>query len=194
MLGGDNSNLGIYFDVKFERLNDLIDSNFDGYFIDSKRYKLFKEDILFVRNSILKKVAVERLRRSHGDFSASNILFSETSFVYIDLLAPNEHSTVESDWGKLSLSLLIGLEERIHLQSIGFEDDSIAHLSPDGIHLFDNLQEILSAFYDCKNISHHVLLHFVRVIPYRVSNPESAKYWFELFHESIAFLKQKHQF
>jgi hypothetical protein len=193
-LGGDNADLDIYFKVKFERLNDLINSNFDGYFIDSKRYRLFKEDIMFVRDSILKKVAVERLSRSHGDFSASNILFDETSFVYIDLLAPNQHSTVESDWGKLSLSLLIELEERTHLQSIGFEEESIAKLSADGIHLFNILQETLSVFYDCRNISHHVLLHFVRVIPYRVSNPESAKYWFELFHESIAFLRQKHQF
>lgn len=193
-LGGDNANLDIYFKVKFERLNDLINSNFDGYFVDSIRYRLFKEDIMFVRDSILKKVAVERLSRSHGDFSASNILFDETSFVYIDLLAPNQHSTVESDWGKLSLSLLIELEERIHLQSIGFEEESIAKLSADGIHLFNILQETLSVFYDCRNISHHVLLHFVRVIPYRVSNPESAKYWFELFHESIAFLRQKHQF
>jgi len=188
---GDNSKIQDYFRPKFLRLYDLVDLNYDGYHVDSKKCKQFKTDVKFVESVVLNQIKTEKLRRSHGDFSASNILYDGRSFVYIDLLAPNEHSTIESDWGKLLLSLIIELEKRIVLQTRGLGIYSNTELTSSGINLSDNLQESLKNFYDSKNISRHALLHFVRVLPYRVKDPESAKYWFELLHETIDFLCQK---
>jgi hypothetical protein len=77
------------------------------------------------------------------------------------------------------------------LQTKDFGDYSTPELTSSGINLAGNLQESLKNFHDSKNISRHALLHFVRVLPYRVKEPESAKYWFELFHETVDFLCKK---
>jgi hypothetical protein len=177
-------NFAEFIQIKIDRLLTMTQDYFQRNNSSDQAILIFRREIEEIKERLLRTKSIEQTIRSHGDFSASNILFDGRSFRYIDLLPPSIHSSRQSDFGKLFLTLLIELESRITNLN---KDPSLLCLAPkltlDGINHANDLANAISMHLDLERLKDHALLHLIRVLPYRITNEASANYWIYLFHE-----------
>ncbi len=131
-----------------------------------------------------------KVGNSHGDFSASNILYDGHTFRYIDLLPKSPHSSIESDMAKLYLSILIELEDRTLLQNTDSNfQEMTSFLSVGAIETAEVLLKLLSTKISEQVVFSHAVLHFARILPYRITNVDSAIYWEEVLAKTLVHIE-----
>jgi hypothetical protein len=91
---------------------------------------------------------------------------------------------------KLYLSILIDLEERTHLQNTDSNFQEItSFLSVGAIETAEVFLKLLSTRISEQVIFSHSVLHFARILPYRITNVNSALYWEEVLANTLVHME-----